>query len=322
MAFQMSMPDIDGENIQKALKQIKSWMYQLNENLRYALSHIEEENFTNELKGTLDGKLDSKGLDAMTEAIEQNRADIESRVNETQLQAAIRMIKIGGVNLISHDPGEWQQGAWSIYEHIVNSDVAIAHKRAIDVMPGEALSIGSYCDNDMYLSFYSAAGARLSNPISTGGLALPATLEAPANAARLRVHCVKSGGASVDELESAFKFKIERGNKPTDWSRAVNDPARALRTLAWGSAPPASIRNAETSANYREIDIDYAYMNYTSAPALTLTPVYSGALACPHGIYAYARQITPQGARVRVTSNYTAANIMAGLNWMALGDTD
>lgn len=322
MAFQMSMPDFDAENIQAALKQIKSWMHQLNDNLKYALSHIEEENFTSALKGTLDGKLDSNGLKSLTEAIERNRADIESCVSEAQMLAAIRVIKIGGVNLISHDARHWQQGAWGISERIVDSGVAIAYKRAIDVTPGESLTVNSYCEHDMYLSFYDASGARIAGPVNTGGLVLPVTLEAPANAVRLCVHCVKSGGAYPHELESAFKYKLERGNKSTDWSRALDDDARGLRTLASGSVPAASIRNAESSTKYREVDIDYSYMNYASVPALTVSPYYSGTIGSPFVVGAYIREITAQGARVRMASNYASINIIAGLKWIALGEVN
>lgn len=321
MAFNVNAPEIDMSDIRKSLKQIRSWIHQLNENLRYTLTHIEEENFTSELKLTLDGKLDQTSLESLTAAIEQNRADIETRVSESDLHRAIRMIHVGGVNLISHDARNWQSGAWNENAEITASNDAIALNNYIPVEAGESLSVNSFCSNDMILSFYDAQDARVSNPTALSALTLPATIEAPAHTARLRVHCVKNGGASVYDMGGEFKFKLERGNKSTDWSRATDDAARSLITLTGGSVQKASLRNAESSNNYRDVTINFADMRFTAPPTLIVTPDYAGALATPYGVFAYIRAISSQSAQVRMISNMTSMDIQAGLNWLALGQT-
>lgn len=46
MAFQMRVPEFPSNDSPKAIRQIRSWLYQLNENLRYMFSHLDEDNFT------------------------------------------------------------------------------------------------------------------------------------------------------------------------------------------------------------------------------------------------------------------------------------
>lgn len=48
MAFTMSMPSAPSDDVKKSLKQLRSWMYRLNENLQYTLSHLDDENFTDD----------------------------------------------------------------------------------------------------------------------------------------------------------------------------------------------------------------------------------------------------------------------------------
>ena len=42
MAFQMRAPGADTDDVQKSVRQIRSWLYQLNENLQYAFSNLDE----------------------------------------------------------------------------------------------------------------------------------------------------------------------------------------------------------------------------------------------------------------------------------------
>ena len=73
MAFQMKMPGAQTDDVKKALKQIHSWLYQLNENLNYTFSHLDEENFTDAFLSTLS----QNGTDAVKAEISklQDRLD-------------------------------------------------------------------------------------------------------------------------------------------------------------------------------------------------------------------------------------------------------
>ena len=53
MAFQMRVPEFPLNDSPKAIRQIRSWLYQLNENLRYMFSHLDEDNFTETFIGAL-----------------------------------------------------------------------------------------------------------------------------------------------------------------------------------------------------------------------------------------------------------------------------
>ena len=53
MAFQMRAPGADTDDVQKSVRQIRSWLYQLNENLQYAFSNLDEENFTDQFLKTI-----------------------------------------------------------------------------------------------------------------------------------------------------------------------------------------------------------------------------------------------------------------------------
>lgn len=46
MAFQMRVPEFEANDSPKAIRQIRSWLFQLSENLRYMFSHLDEDNFT------------------------------------------------------------------------------------------------------------------------------------------------------------------------------------------------------------------------------------------------------------------------------------
>lgn len=53
MAFQMRMPGAESDDVRKSIRQIRSWLYQLNENLQYTFSNLDEENFTETFLKTL-----------------------------------------------------------------------------------------------------------------------------------------------------------------------------------------------------------------------------------------------------------------------------
>lgn len=46
MLFMNRPPELKGDDVKKSIRQLQSWLYQLNEQLRYAFTHLDEENLS------------------------------------------------------------------------------------------------------------------------------------------------------------------------------------------------------------------------------------------------------------------------------------
>lgn len=60
MGFLMKAPSISEENQAESIKRIHSWLYQLNENLRYMFSHLNEENFSGDFLSSLQSNIQTE----------------------------------------------------------------------------------------------------------------------------------------------------------------------------------------------------------------------------------------------------------------------
>lgn len=90
MAFQMRMPGAETDDVHKAIRQIRSWLFQLNENLQYTFSNLDEENFTDAFLKSLNIG-GSDGLSDQVRELTERMDEAESGVWTTlAVQSATR----------------------------------------------------------------------------------------------------------------------------------------------------------------------------------------------------------------------------------------
>lgn len=167
MAFQMKMPGTQTEDVQKALRQIHSWLYQLNENLQYTFSHLDEDNFT----------------DAFLLSLQSGESDLTSRVDQLGQQ----------VDQLNQQLGQPAQLTWS--------QLSLTSAQAFSASHTPVFCQSGYCvylSGAIALTSSLAAGSSLSIATLSASLrpTREQTLPVASDAGALRL-CVQPGGSLV-----------------------------------------------------------------------------------------------------------------------------
>ena len=187
------------------------------------------------------GALETRVTIAET-SITQNQNAITLRATKTEVTQAISDIKIGGRNLATGTSNEWidiNVPAWSYYlsHTVAGSEGEADFKHNISdygISQGDYITVAADIKATgkmlrIRVDFYNSAntrssGANYGNTIEAGSEGRSSlTLQADENYPNLHVYICSDGTVSETTTEQYKCFKVEKGNKATEWSPAPED---------------------------------------------------------------------------------------------------
>lgn len=137
---------------------------------------------------------------------------------------AIDNIQVGGTNLLRHDSSSWAQGTWNNAGTLNSTTTRIACLTQIPIKANTPYIISRF-NNDYVMAIvkYGPNGRWYdSGWIST----YPYVIEPESSDYMLAVHVRHTNNTQImtpDLMKDTVRFKIEQGNKPTDWTPAPED---------------------------------------------------------------------------------------------------
>ena len=159
---------------------------------------------------------------------------LDLKATQSDITTAIDGIEIGGRNLLPVNTGIWEIGA--IPSATGENSPSTTRLRTIEYINAESnqdyyLSI--YSDNKIAPFFaYDASGAYIGYLGSQVWITGSGLLKTPSNTARLRFVLAKNDDSTIGLSDlSNVKIKLEKGNKPTDWTPAPEDVEIGGRNL-------------------------------------------------------------------------------------------
>ncbi|MBQ3080030.1 MAG: hypothetical protein IJC48_08555 [Clostridia bacterium] len=124
MGFIMTSPSVDSNDLGKSVQEVRSWLYQLNENLRYMFTHLDEDNFSPGFLSSL-----------TNEAIAQIEA-INKRLDDMEEDSGWTEIAVTGVQADQDHPP-------AVRRHMKLVSVSGGAYLSSAHMAGDTLTIGS-----------------------------------------------------------------------------------------------------------------------------------------------------------------------------------
>jgi hypothetical protein len=240
---------------------------------------------------------------------------LDLKATQSDIDTAIDGIEIGGRNLIPINTGIWEIGA--IPSATGENSPSTLRLRTIEYINAESnqdYCLSIYSDHKIAFLAYDASGAYIGYLGSQVFHTSSGVLKTPSNTARLRLVLAKNDDSTIGLSDlSNVKIKLEKGNKPTDWTEAPEDELISSRNLWLGTGSPITRSGGNYSLVSRDLR-DFISEGDTCTLQFDLTTT----LAYDTRIYAsltpninwgnmteFHRQTVPLGkSRYRVTFSY------------------
>ena len=200
----------------KQRQRIMSYLYKLDEQLRYVLNNLDAENFTEEYQKTIE-----TANDRMERTFRDGQAKVMSKVSQTagEIRAEVGAIQVGGANYLLNSGTP-----------VTNSKYAMVDYQLGDPKPveGETYTLriwGELGKDRVYFQPYNSGGtlplASKMNDNGDGTYSATFTWKNSSSAASvtptfLRIYQRNNTGTTASTIT---RIKLEAGSKATDWTQ-------------------------------------------------------------------------------------------------------
>lgn len=234
--------------------------------------------------------------------------------------------KVGGANILPADPTAWENAAINSNTGANSTNTSrmrLSVDRWATVTPGQTYTISQDGTGYRIATYgYQEDGTYVPGDFHSFATVYPFTWTAGANTARLRVAVRRDDGdtMSYDEL-AAIRFKVEAGDKATDWTPTVDEmtnpphnwaeDGRCLKTVfGTAAALHAAVAAGDFSkirvGDYWPLEVSGTFYDYGVSEEKTISTTlrmevagietysgYSGSTAPGHHLLMMSRHVLP-----------------------------